>query len=107
MVTEDTIRFHGHDRIGAVIAEEILTRLGMSLQRKERIVWAVKHHLFYHSWQLKNIEDASKKHLAFVAKPDFPLLLELTRVDSLASKGGARGMEAYKFYKQLWRENRD
>jgi hypothetical protein len=32
---------------------------------------------------------------------DFPLLLELLKVDALASKGHPRGLSAYEFYRQL------
>jgi len=95
------IKAHGHDKAGAMIAENILTRLEMPTQRKERVVWAVRHHLFHHSWQLKDINKASMKHRAFVAKPDFPFLLELIKVDSLASKGHPDRLATYEFYKQF------
>ncbi len=98
---DGSITAHGHDKVGAGIAEQTLNRLGMPQARKERIIWAVKHHLFHHSWQLKSIDDASKKHKKFVAVQDFPLLLELIKVDSLASKGRSNTLATYRFYKEF------
>lgn len=96
-----SIKAHGHDKAGALISDRILTRLGMPAQRKERIVWAVRHHQFHHSWQLKSNNAASNRHKRFVAARDFPFLLELLKVDALASKGNPRGLSTYKFYRQL------
>jgi putative nucleotidyltransferase with HDIG domain len=98
---EGKITAHGHGRVGAVIADGVLDRLGMPQKRKDRIVWAVKHHLFHHSWQLKNIQDATRKQISFVKHADFPLLLELLRVDSVASEGHSRKLTDYEFYRQL------
>ena len=96
-----SIKAHGHDKAGALIAEKILTRLGMPNQRKERIVWAVRHHQLHHSWQLKNINNASNKHKKLVAMVDFPFLLELIKVDALASQGHPDGLSTYEFYKRF------
>ena len=105
MVTKDEgdmIRAHGHQVIGAEIAEKILKRLDMPAERRERIIWAIRHHTFHLSWNLESPKDASKRHKRLVADPNFPLLLELLRVDSAASLGNPRGMKAYKLYKKLW-----
>ena len=96
-----SIKAHGHDKVGAAIAANILARLGMPEERKNRIIWAVNHHLFHHSWQLNDINQASKRHKSFVGNNDFPFLLDLLKVDALASKGNPRGLSTYNFYKKF------
>ena len=95
------ITAHGHARLGAEMAETILARLGMPVQRRERISWVIRHHTFHHSWQLQQPQDLSKKQRKYLADPKFPLLLEFLRIDSLASHNNPGGMEAYNFYKKL------
>ena len=97
----DKITAHGHQAVGAEIADRILRRLQMVSERLERIVWAVRHHTFHLSWNLTAPEQASRRHRRFVADTRFPLLLELLRVDSVASVGHPRGMEAYELYSRL------
>jgi len=97
----ERITAHGHHAVGAEIAERILKRLKMNPERRELIVWAIRHHTFHLSWNLTAPEQASRRHKRFVADPRFPFLLALLRVDSLASRGHPRGMEAYEFYRQL------
>jgi hypothetical protein len=69
--------------------------------RRERIVWAIHHHTFHLSWNLTAPEQASRRQRRFVADQRFPLLLELLRVDSAASLGHPRGMQAYALYSRL------
>jgi putative nucleotidyltransferase with HDIG domain len=97
----ERITAHGHHAVGAEIAERILKRLKMNPERRELIVWAIRHHTFHLSWNLTAPEQASRRHKRFVADPRFPFLLALLRVDSLASRGHPRGMEAYELYRQL------
>jgi len=92
---------HGHQAVGAEVAEQILLRLQMSPERRELIVWAIRHHTFHLSWNLTKAEQASKRQRRFVADPRFPFLLQLLRVDSIASLGHPRGMAAYELYKKL------
>jgi putative nucleotidyltransferase with HDIG domain len=94
------ITAHGHHKVGAEIAKKILQRLKMATDRRERIVWVIKNHMFHHFWNLNNIENASKRHRRFVADPRFPLLLELLRVDSIASIGNQK-MNAHLLYSRL------
>ena len=72
--------------------------------RRRRIVWAVRHHTFHLAWQLASPEQANKRHRNFLTHRDFPLLLALLRVDSLASQGPPGKMEAYELYLELWHE---
>ena len=95
------ITAYGHARLGAEMAEVILTRLGMPAERRARINWVIRHHTFHHSWQLQKPQDLSKKQRQYLVDPKFPLLLEFLRIDSLASHDNPGGMEAYNFYKKL------
>ena len=100
-VQSDKITAHGHNAIGAEMAEKILIRLQMDDYRRNRIVWAIKHHAFHLSWNLTSPEQASKRQRRFVADPRFPFLLELLRIDTIASLGHPRGLEAYDLYIRL------
>ncbi len=97
------ITAYGHAKLGTEMADDILERLGMPTRRHERILWAIRHHLFHHSWQLRKAEDLSKRQRKYMTDPNFPLLLEFLRIDTLASQGNSHGMAAYTFYKKLWK----
>ena len=99
---EGRVTAYGHANLGAEMADEILRRINMSEKRRERIQWTIRHHIFHHSWQLKRPEDLSKKQRKYLVAPDFPLLLEFLRIDSLASQGNPAGMQDYEFYKGLY-----
>ncbi|HOJ32423.1 MAG TPA: CCA tRNA nucleotidyltransferase [Candidatus Hydrogenedentes bacterium] len=77
----DRIRFNNHDKIGAEIAAEICARLRMSNRETERIVWLVKNHM-----KLPRVlEMKESKRKRFIREEGFPELLELGRLDCLAS----------------------
>jgi putative nucleotidyltransferase with HDIG domain len=100
---EDTrVTARGHHTLGAEMTEVILNRLGMPRERRELIAWAVKNHLFHLSWNLRSPDQVSSRQKRFIADSRFPLLLELLKVDSIASEGTPRGMEAYNLYKTLF-----
>jgi putative nucleotidyltransferase with HDIG domain len=98
------ITAYKHDHVGAKIADEILTRLQIDEGRKQKVVWAVKNHLFYHSWQLKKSDQLSTKQRNFMSNANFPFLLDLVRVDSIASLGAGDQSSVYPFYKDLLEE---
>ena len=98
----ENITSYGHEVAGAQIAGKILDRLGMPVDRRERISWAVRHHTFHFAWNLEVPEDASPRHRRFVTDLRFPLLLELLRADSAASLGSPGKMKAYELYRRLW-----
>ena len=103
VIQEDgRITAHGHAQYGAELAEGILVRLAMPAYRYRRIVWAIRHHMFHHAWQLHDPAELTKKQRSYLTNPDFPLLLEFLRIDSMASHGRADGLQAYTFYHQLW-----
>jgi len=96
------ITAYGHAKLGAAIAEDILDRLDLPEKRRERILWVIRHHTFHHSWQLQKADDLSKRQLKYMVDPNFPMLLEFLRIDSLASQGNPDGMATYAFFKNLW-----
>lgn len=96
------ITAYGHAKLGAAMAGTILERLGMPARRRERILWAIRHHTFHHSWQLQNAAEISKKQRQYLLDANFPLLLEFLRIDSLASQGNPDELATYAFYKELW-----
>ena len=97
----ERITAHGHHAVGAEIAATILRRLRMNPERRALIVWAIRHHTFHLSWNLTTPEQVSPRHKRFIADPRFPFLLELLRVDSIASQGHPRQMAAYELYSKL------
>jgi len=98
----EKITSYRHEVAGAEITEKILKRLELPANRRERIVWAVRHHSFHLSWSLKTPEDVSPRQRRFIADPLFPLLLDLLRVDSAASYGYPDKRMSFELYKQLW-----
>jgi putative nucleotidyltransferase with HDIG domain len=98
---EGRITAYGHAKLGAEMSGDILDRLGMPFERRERILWVIRHHTFHHSWQLQKAEALSKKQRQYMLNPNFPLLLEFLRIDSLSSHGNPYSMNSYTFYKNL------
>lgn len=99
------ITAHGHDKLGATRAEEILTRLEMPPPRRQRICWVIRHHMFHHAWQLSNDSTLTPRQRRYLADPAFPLLLELLRVDALASHSRTDGLAVHAFYEALLQDN--
>lgn len=80
---EDRIRFNYHDKVGARVAETVCRRLRFSGDATERISWLVLNHM--------RLEAAPAmrpcKLKRFVRAPGFSELLELCRLDCVASHG--------------------
>ena len=105
-VLEDgSVKAHGHAKVGAELASEILGRVGMPQKRRDRITWVIRHHMFHHSWQLKAHDQLTGKQLRYLRHPDFPLLLEFLRIDLLASHSRTGDMQVYEFYRELLEKN--
>lgn len=89
---EDRIRFNGHDRVGAQMARGILSRLRFPTDVIEAVEALVDQHMKF--------KDAGRMGLSafkrFVRQPGFDQLLELHRLDILASGGGLQSYEAVK-----------
>lgn len=87
-----SIHFYEHERIGADMAETILTRLRFPRKQIEDVVLAVRHHM-----QFKDAKQMRKATLRrLLLRPTFPLELELHRLDCLGSHGM---LDIYEFLK--------
>ena len=77
------IHFYGHEKVGAVLAERVLTRLRFPRRQIEEIVACVRQHM-----QFKDVKRMRKATLRrLLLRKTFPLELELHRLDCLGSHG--------------------
>ena len=94
---EDRIRFSGHEKTGAEMAELILKRLRYSNAIINAVVSGVAHHMMF--------KDVKKMRLSklrrFMAREHFDDELELHRVDCLGSNGI---LENYEFVREKQHE---
>ncbi len=87
---DGAIHFYEHEKIGAEMAEQILTRLKFPRKQTDEIVEAVRHHM-----QFKDAPHMRKATLRrMILRPTFPLELELHRLDCL---GSHRRLDIYDF----------
>ena len=78
-----SIHFYGHEKIGAEMAVEIMTRLRFPKKHIEDVATAVLHHM-----QFKDAPQMRKATLRrMLLRPTFPLELQLHRLDCLGSHG--------------------
>jgi poly(A) polymerase len=93
---EDRIRFNNHEKVGARLAETICSRFRMSNDETEKVSWLVEQHM-----RLNGIpEMRESKRKRFVREEHFEELLELCRLDCLASHGQLQTIEWVKDYAQ-------
>ncbi|MBI2504849.1 MAG: CCA tRNA nucleotidyltransferase [Candidatus Latescibacteria bacterium] len=93
----DRIRFDEHDAVGARMADQICQRLHMSNAQAERIDQLVGQHMrIRHAPQMR-----PSKLKRLLREPYFPELLELHRIDCLASHGS---LDIYDFCKAQLQE---
>ncbi len=78
---EDRIRFNNHDKVGARETEKICRRLRMSNEDTKRIAWIVENHMRVDA--IPSMRENRRKR--FVREDDFQDLLEVCRLDCLAS----------------------
>ena len=87
---KERIRFDGHVKVGAEMADEICRRLRLSKEHIEEVVDLVKNHLrFMHVQEMR--ESTLKR---FLRKKNFDQHLELHRLDCLASH---KDLSSYRF----------
>lgn len=87
---EDRIRFNGHDKVGAAMAEDICRRLRFSNLQADSICKMVKRHM-----QFVNVPEMKLSTLnRFLSSPEIEDELELHRLDCLASHGN---LETYNY----------
>ncbi|HTD13612.1 MAG TPA: CCA tRNA nucleotidyltransferase [Chthoniobacterales bacterium] len=80
---DQRIRFNGHDQVGADIAAEIMTRFRFSNEEIDTVVEAIRNHMVFKD--TPNMRPARLRR--FMGRQNFPLELELHRVDCLGSHG--------------------
>ena len=90
-------RFNGHDVVGAEMAEKLLRKLRLSNEVIETAVFLVRHHLGLTAMREARIATRRKR----LQDPRFPLLLELVRLDSLASFGD---LSLHAWLHEAWEE---
>lgn len=91
------IRFNGHDRVGAEMTEAILRRLRFPNDTIEPVTEMVRQHMNYIHVQHMRVAKLKR----FMARPTFPLELELHRVDCASSNGL---MDNYDFLREKMEE---
>jgi poly(A) polymerase len=91
--TEQRLTFYGHTEKGAEMATAILKRLKRSRAVWERVAYLVKNHLRH--TQAPKMRVSTLKR--FLGEPGIDELLELTRLDALASNGD---LQYYQFCRE-------
>jgi tRNA nucleotidyltransferase/poly(A) polymerase len=87
--SEGRIRFNGHDEVGASMSVAVMERLRFSSAEIETVVEAVRSHMMF-----KDVPKMRPAKLRrFMARANFPLELELHRVDCLSSHGDLENFE--------------
>jgi putative nucleotidyltransferase with HDIG domain len=87
---DQRIRFNGHDRVGAEMAEKVMTRLRFPRHEIDSVVDAVRNHMVF-----KDVQQMRPARLRrFMARPHFGIELELHRIDCAGSHGD---LENYQF----------
>jgi poly(A) polymerase len=77
------IHFYGHERVGAEMAAEIMSRLRFPRKQIDEVVKVVRCHM-----QFKDVPEMRKSTLRrLLLRPTFPLELQLHRLDCLGSHG--------------------
>jgi putative nucleotidyltransferase with HDIG domain len=80
---DQRIRFNGHDRVGAEMAEQVMTRLRFSRHEIDVVVEAVRNHMIFKD--VKQMRPAKLRR--FMARANFEIELELHRIDCAGSHG--------------------
>ncbi len=87
---DQRIRFNGHDKVGAEMAEAVMMRLRFPRHEIDLVVEAVRNHMVF-----KDVQQMRPARLRrFMARPHFGIELELHRVDCAGSHGD---LENYQF----------
>ena len=95
--TPERIRFNNHTDVGAVLARQIGNRLRLSGDQIELVASLAKDHMKF--MNVHEMKDSTLKK--FLRGRHFPELLELHRLDSLASHGD---LSTWRFCKQKLEE---
>lgn len=91
---EDRIRFNNHCKVGARMSEKICRRLRLSNDVTERVAWLVEQHMRVAA--IPEMRESKRKR--FVREEGFAELLELCRLDCLASHNSTGTIDWIKEY---------
>lgn len=91
---EDRIRFNLHEKVGARMTEAICRRLRLPNDTAERATWLVENHMRLAA--TPDMRESRRKR--FVREPGFDELLELGRIDCMASHGDTSHIDWIKKY---------
>jgi len=80
---ERRVRFNGHDKVGAAMAELVMSRLRFPRSDIDAVVEAVRNHMVFKD--VRQMRPAKLRR--FMARPNFQIELELHRVDCAGSHG--------------------
>ena len=86
---EQRIRFSGHDKVGAEMTEQIMTRLRFSRREIDATVEAVAQHMVFKDVQRMRLARLKR----FMSRPTFTDEMELHRVDCASSHGALDNYE--------------
>ena len=89
MTITDRIRFYGHNKVGAEIANDICTRLRFSNDEREEIVACVENHMTF--MNIHRMKESTLKRL--FQRETFLDELALHKADCLASHGSLENWE--------------
>ncbi len=94
---DDRIRFNEHDRLGAEMAAAVLERMKRPRRIIDTVADLIARHIHFAS--LGRMRKAKLRQ--FLREPEFPLHLELHRLDCASSH---RQLENYRYGLAAWRE---
>ncbi|MBI4313818.1 MAG: CCA tRNA nucleotidyltransferase, partial [Candidatus Omnitrophica bacterium] len=94
---KERIRFDGHDKVGAQMAQAICMRLKFSNDETEKIVSSVANHMRFKDVQRMRVSTLKR----MIRQPNFQEELELHRVDCLASH---KMLDNWRFLKKKLKE---
>jgi poly(A) polymerase len=86
---EGRIRFNGHDKLGAEMTEQIMTRLRFPRRDIDATVEAVAQHMVFKDVQQMRVAKLKR----FMSRPGFGDEMELHRVDCTSSHGALDNLE--------------
>lgn len=75
--TWDNYHFHGHEEIGAIMAENILRRIKFPVNIIDKVKWLIANHMRIHKFN----EMRTAKKVRLIQEPLFDELFELLRAD--------------------------
>jgi poly(A) polymerase len=97
-VDADRIRFHGHDKLGAEMAEAVCRRLKLSRHERERVKELVGRHMLFIN--IKKMRESRLRR--FVESEGAADHIELHRADCLASHGKLDNLRYISAMKGKW-----